>query len=134
MWKISLEVGTKSCIYKYAVLLARPNYCDLSSGETLLKTKRKFYVMEWQTVSIPQSRLYGVRTGTTKNEPPIKHSGWLPLYEYTGKWEKSGYNYELDYFRADKPMMPAHIFFKTKEEFLDWLGISVQSKLFADLL
>lgn len=112
--------GTQPHIYKYAVLMLRNNYIDLSSFNNL--KRRSFNVYQW--ISKPRNLA----------KAPDIVSGWQLWLQYKHrKWEK--FNIERVDYTFDGPcMMPAHIFFKTGEELKEWLGSKNVSKMFAELL
>src|SRR4051812_30287999 len=108
-WTENLVAGTVPNVYRYAIHLERNFLMDFSSIKTLTKPRRTFTIWRWDT---------SIKKKHSANEI---YSGWRKILTYRkGKWEKE----EIDnsYLNIGSPMMPAHMFFKTGEEFKNWLG------------
>lgn len=117
--------GVKPCIYKYAIKLSRNNWIDLSSFKSLKKSKRVFSVYKWDSYT-------GISFGVG---PDTTFSGWILWLNYKDrKWEKVADEADKTFSFEGSPLVPAHIFFKTGEEFKEWLGGDAVQSLFVDLL
>jgi hypothetical protein len=117
--------GNYPCIYKYAIRLSRNNWIDLSSFKSLKKNKRVFSIFRWR---IAQTIKFGIGR-------PITASGWSLWLTYKDrKWEKSSDTIDSSFGFVGAPLLPMHLFFKTTEEFKEWLGDATIESLFSELL
>lgn len=117
--------GNYPCIYQYGIRLSRNNWIDMSSFNALKKNKRVFHVFRWR---ISNTVKFGMGT-------PVMASGWALWLTYKNrKWEKSNDTFDTSFGFMGAPLLPMHMFFKTTEEFKEWLGEAAIESLFSELL
>lgn len=117
-WIESLGSGQKSSSYKYALLLERNYYIDLTSMKELIKRKRTFAIWQWCVI---QTKARGTL------------SGWRKILSFRkGKWEKE--EEDNSWHNVGPVMMPAHVFFKTTKEFKKWVGEKATQEMFSECL
>lgn len=66
---------------------------------------------------------------------PVIASGWSLWLTYKNrKWEKMHDEHDFTFGFMGAPLLPMHLFFKTTEEFKEWLGEAAIESLFSELL
>ena len=115
-----------------SLILSRKKYIQLDKFQPLKSSHRSFTIWRWDP--------NGIVTQSRYDRTPSKQSGcWKPWLVFTqNHWHQfptnDSYLNEKTRSWVGTEMRPAHKFWETEEDFLNWLGEDEKKKLFVDLL
>lgn len=127
--------------YKIGLRLLRNAYVDLSTPNNLFNSKRGFVIFQWDDtheVTKHGTKVEKDASGKlvkTYHIEKIQCGGWKPWLAYrASKWYNVSKVKKYDAKAYKDVMIPMHMYWETRSDFVDWIGKDVFKQLVADLI